>query len=140
MLVEDNPGDVRLTREALKDAKVSNRLTVAKDGLEALAILHGQGAYAEYPRPDVVLLDLNLPGQSGFDVLARIKRDEDLKKIPVVIVSSSKAEQDIARSYDLHANCYVTKPLDLEQFAEVMRSIESFWLTVVKLPPKNRSS
>lgn len=139
LLVEDNPGDVRLTKETFKDAKVRNRLTVAKDGPEALAILAGKGAYAEHPRPDVVLLDLNLPGQSGFEVLERMRTDQNLKNIPVVIVSSSKAEEDIARSYDLQASGYVTKPLDLEQFVQVIKAIDSFWLTVVKLPAQNPS-
>lgn len=139
LLVEDNPGDVRLTQEAFKDAKVRNRLTVARDGTEAMAILHRTGPFENHPRPDVVLLDLNLPGLNGFDVLKRMKESETLRDIPVVIVSSSKAEQDIAKSYKLHASCYVTKPLDLDQFMEVIRSIENFWLTVVKLPASTLS-
>lgn len=134
LLVEDNPGDVRLTREALKDAKLVVNLHVAKDGLEAMAILRNEGKYASKPRPDLILLDLNLPKKDGREVLADIKNDRDLKRIPVVIVTTSKAEEDIVKSYDLHANCYVTKPLDLDQFVTVVHSIEQFWLTIVKLP------
>ena len=135
LLVEDNPGDVRLMQEAFKDAKIRNKITVARDGAEALAMLNRQGRFANQSRPDVVLLDLNLPGQNGFEVLATMKKTDGLKSIPVVILSGSKAEQDIARSYQLNAACYVTKPLDLQQFMEVIRSVEDFWLTVVKLPP-----
>jgi two-component system, chemotaxis family, response regulator Rcp1 len=134
LLVEDNPGDVRLTIEALKEGKVRNRLSVVCDGVEALAFLHQEGKYADAPRPDVILLDLNLPKKDGRAVLAEIKEDERLKRIPVVVLTTSSSEQDILRTYDLHANCYITKPVDLEQFIEVVKGIEEFWLTVVKLP------
>ncbi|MGA2159771.1 MAG: response regulator [Dehalococcoidia bacterium] len=134
LLVEDNPGDVRLTREALKDAKLAINLHVAGDGVEAIAFLRRDKEYASKPRPDLILLDLNLPKKDGREVLADIKNDPDLRRIPVVIVTTSKAEEDILRSYDLHANCYVTKPLDLDQFVKVVHSIEQFWLTIVKLP------
>lgn len=133
MLVEDNPGDVRLTREALRESKLSNNLRVASDGVAALEWLRNQQANA-LALPDVILLDLNLPGKGGQEVLAEIKGDERLRRIPVVIVTSSEAEEDIVRSYDLHANCYVSKPLELDQFTRVVRSIESFWFTIVKLP------
>jgi CheY-like chemotaxis protein len=136
LLVEDNPGDVRLTMEALRDAKVHNRVHVAPDGVEALAFLRQEGKHAGAPRPDLILLDLNLPRKDGREVLAEIKADERLKHIPVVILTTSRAEQDILKSYDLHANCYVTKPVDLDQFIAVVRSIEDFWLTVVALPPE----
>ena len=134
LLVEDNPGDVRLTVEALKDGKVSNRLHVARDGVEALAFLRQEGSHAGAPRPDVILLDLNLPKKDGREVLEEIKADERLRRIPVVVLTTSSSEQDILRTYDLHANCYITKPVDLEQFIEVVKGIEDFWLTVVKLP------
>jgi CheY-like chemotaxis protein len=134
LLVEDNPGDVRLTIEALKDGKVSNRLHVVKDGVEALVFLRQEGPYAAAPRPDVILLDLNLPKKDGRQVLEEIKADEHLRRIPVVVLTTSSSEQDILRTYDLHANCYITKPVDLEQFIDVVRGIEDFWLTVVKLP------
>jgi two-component system, chemotaxis family, response regulator Rcp1 len=134
LLVEDNPGDVRLTMEALKDAKLVINLHVAEDGLEAMALLRNEGKYASTPRPDLILLDLNLPRKDGREVLADIKNDDNLKRIPVVIVTTSKAEEDIVKSYDLHANCYVTKPLDLDQFVMVVHSIEQFWLTIVRLP------
>jgi CheY-like chemotaxis protein len=133
LLVEDNPGDVRLTREALKDAKVRNALHVAMDGVEALAFLRKQGKYSAVPRPDLILLDLNLPKKNGREVLEEIKRDDALRHIPVVILTTSQAEQDIAESYRLHANAYVTKPVDLEQFLTVVKSIEQFWLEIVKL-------
>ncbi len=136
LLVEDNTGDVRLTQEALKEAKVHNHLTVASDGVEALAILRKQGNYAAAVTPDIILLDLNLPKMSGTEVLAQIKKDEALKQIPVVIVTSSKAEEDVAKSYNLHANCYVTKPIDLDQFIKMVRSIEDFWFTIVRLPAR----
>ena len=134
LLVEDNPGDVRLTREALRDGKVFNKLSVAKDGEEALAFLHREGAYADAPRPDVILLDLNLPRRDGREVLEAIKADPSLRTIPVVILTSSEAERDLARAYELNANCYITKPVDLDQFITVVKSIEDFWFTVVKLP------
>lgn len=135
LMVEDNPGDARLAVEALKESKVSNRLNVVEDGVEALAYLRRQGDYSDRQRPDVVFLDLNLPRKSGHEVLAEIKEDESLRQIPVVILSSSEAEKDIFKSYDLHANCFVTKPVDLEQFLHVVKMIEGFWLTIVKLPP-----
>jgi CheY-like chemotaxis protein len=134
LLVEDNPGDVRLTIEALKDARVLNHMSVAEDGVEALAFLRRQGRHVNAPRPDVILLDLNLPRKNGREVLAEIKDDADFKRIPVVVLTTSRAEEDIMRSYNLHANCYIVKPVDLEQFLNVVRSIEDFWLTVVKLP------
>jgi two-component system, chemotaxis family, response regulator Rcp1 len=133
LLVEDNPGDVRLTKEALKDAKVRNTLHVAMDGVEALAFLRKQGKHAAVPRPDLILLDLNLPKKNGREVLEEIKNDDALRHIPVVILTTSQAERDIAESYRLHANAYVTKPVDLEQFLTVVKSIEQFWLEIVKL-------
>ncbi|MGB8992759.1 MAG: response regulator [Desulfobaccales bacterium] len=136
LMVEDNPGDVRLTVEALKEGKVRNNFHTAEDGEEALAYLRQEGRYAGAPRPDLVLLDLNLPKKGGREVLAEIKEDPDLRRIPVVILTVSQAEQDIVKSYNLHANCYITKPVDLDQFLEVVKSIENFWLTVVKLPPR----
>lgn len=135
LLVEDNPGDVRLTREALRDAKLLIRLKVVGDGVEALASLRQEHEHAAAPRPDLILLDLNLPKKDGRQVLEEIKQDPGLRCIPVVILTTSQAEQDIAKSYDLHANCYISKPLDLDQFMRVVRSIEDFWLTIVKLPP-----
>lgn len=134
LLVEDNPGDVRLTQEALKENKVRNNLSVVEDGLEAMAFLHQAGKYADAPRPDLVLLDLNLPKKDGREVLAEIKEDPNLKHIPIVVLTTSKAEEDIIKSYNLHANCYITKPVDLEQFITIVKSIEDFWLTIVKLP------
>jgi CheY-like chemotaxis protein len=139
LLVEDNPGDVRLTREALKDGKVSNNLSVAPDGVEALRFLRREGAYADAPRPDVVLLDLNLPKKDGRQVLQEMKADPSLRTIPVVILTSSEAERDIAGAYELQANCYITKPVDLDQFITVVRSIEDFWFSIVKLPPEPRT-
>jgi CheY-like chemotaxis protein len=134
LLVEDSPGDVELTREALADAKVSNNLSVVVDGVEAMEFLRKQGAYAAAPTPDLILLDLNMPRKDGREVLEEIKGDRDLRRIPVVVLTTSQAERDILASYNLHANCYVTKPVDLTQFIGVVRSIEDFWLTVVKLP------
>jgi two-component system, chemotaxis family, response regulator Rcp1 len=134
LLVEDNPGDARLTREALRDAKVRNNLHVAADGVEALAFLRRQGRYADVPRPDLILLDLNLPKKDGREVLEEIKHEEALRHIPVVVLTTSQAEKDILESYRLQANAYVTKPVDLDQFLEVVRSIEQFWLQVVRLP------
>lgn len=136
LLVEDNPGDVRLTREALRDGKVSNNLSVVQDGVEAMRFLRREGPYADAPRPDVVLLDLNLPKKDGRQVLQEIKGDEALRTIPVVILTSSEAERDIAGAYALQANCYITKPVDLDQFITVVRSIEDFWFSIVKLPPE----
>ncbi|MGD8568653.1 MAG: response regulator [Gammaproteobacteria bacterium] len=134
LLVEDNPADVRLTREALKEAKVRNQLHVVEDGVAAMAFLNRQGEYADAPRPDLILLDLNLPKKDGREVLEEIKRDDMLKRIPVVVLTTSQAEEDIVKTYNLHANCYVTKPVDLDQFITIVRSIEDFWLTIVKLP------
>ena len=134
LLIEDNPGDVRLTMEALKEAKVINNLTVLKDGMEALAFLRREGPYAKAPRPHLILLDLNLPKTDGREVLAEVKADEALKRIPVVVLTTSEDEQDVLKSYNLHANCYVTKPVDLERFIKVVRSIEDFWLGIVMLP------
>jgi CheY-like chemotaxis protein len=134
LLVEDNPGDARLAKEALKDAKVHNNLYWVQDGVEAIAFLRREDNYSEAPRPDVILLDLNLPKKDGREVLADIKADEDLRSIPVVILTVSGAEEDILKTYDLHANCYIQKPLDLDQFVEVVKSIRDFWLTIVKLP------
>ncbi len=136
LLVEDNPGDVRLTREALADAKVANHLGVASDGIDALQYLRRTGKHKDAIRPDLILLDLNLPKKDGRQVLDEIKADPDLRRIPVVVITSSEAEQDIVKSYDLHANCYVSKPLDLSQFVRVVRSVEDFWMTIVKLPPR----
>ncbi len=134
LLVEDNPGDVRLTIEALKEAKVINHLTVVKDGVEALAFLRRQGSYTAAPRPHLIVLDLNLPRKDGREVLADIKADDNLKRIPVVVLTTSQDEQDVLKSYNLHANCYITKPVDLDQFVRVVRSIEDFWLGIVVLP------
>lgn len=134
LLVEDNPGDARLTKEALKDGKVYNRLTVVPDGVEALAYLRREGQYAGAAQPDLILLDLNLPRKDGREVLEEIKADDGLKRIPVVILTSSSAEPDVLKSYGLHANCYVTKPVDLDQFMAAVKAIEDFWLTVVTLP------
>ncbi len=133
--VEDNPGDERLTREALREGKVYHNLHWVKDGVQAMEFLRHQGRYAGVPRPDIVLLDLNLPKKDGREVLEEIKTDEDLKRIPVVVLTTSKAEEDVLRTYNLHANCYVTKPVDLEKFIVVVKSIDVFWLTVVTLPP-----
>lgn len=134
LLVEDNPGDARLAIEVLKEAKVRNTLHWARDGVQALAFLRRERPYEKMPRPDVILLDLNLPRKDGREVLAEIKSDEKLMRIPVVVLTISKDEEDIFRTYNLHANCYVTKPLDLDQFVKVVKSIEDFWLTIVKLP------
>jgi len=139
LLAEDNPGDVRLTQEALRESKIRNNLNVVTDGMEALAFLRKQGKYADSPTPDVVLLDLNLPKKDGREVLAEIKSDPVLKRIPVVIITSSEAEKDILRTYDLHANCYVSKPVDLDQFIRVIQAVENFWLTIVKLPSDIRN-
>ena len=135
LLVEDNPGDARLAAEALKDAKVLNNLHVVEDGVEAMTFLRREGKHADAPRPDVILLDLNLPKKDGREVLAEVKTDENLRRIPVVILTVSRDEEDILKTYDLHANCYITKPIDLDQFMKVVKSIEEFWLTIVKLPP-----
>jgi two-component system, chemotaxis family, response regulator Rcp1 len=134
LLVEDNPGDVRLTKEALKEGKLLNQLTVVGDGVEALSFLRKQGIYADAVQPELILLDLNLPKKDGREVLAEIKADPNLRRIPVVVLTTSSSEEDILKIYDLHANCYITKPVDLEQFMGVVKSIEDFWVSVVKLP------
>jgi len=139
LLVEDNPGDVDLVREALSDAKVKNRLHVTTDGVEAMKFLRRQDNYADAPCPDLILLDLNLPKKSGREVLSEIRSDQELDTLPVVILTSSKEEEDIVKSYKLHANCYISKPVDFEQFMKVVQSIEDFWFTVVKLPCRGRS-
>ncbi|HBZ57212.1 MAG TPA: response regulator [Syntrophobacteraceae bacterium] len=135
LLVEDNPGDVDLARDSLESSKIRNTLHVVSDGVEALDFLYRRGKYAAAPCPDLILLDLNLPKKNGREVLAEIKSDENLKRIPVVILTASKDEEDILQSYNLHANCYISKPIDLHQFVRVVRAIEHFWLTIVKLPP-----
>jgi chemotaxis family two-component system response regulator Rcp1 len=136
LLAEDSPADVRLTQEALKHAKVRNNLYTVRDGVEAMAFLRHEGEFKNMPRPDLVLLDLNMPKKDGREVLKEIKEDPDLRRIPVVVLTVSQAEEDILKSYNLHANCYVTKPVGLDQFLDAVQSIEGFWLTVVKLPPK----
>ncbi len=134
LLVEDNPGDVRLTQETLKDFNVLNNLSVVGDGVEAMSFLRREGKYANAPRPDLILLDLNLPKKGGREVLSEIKQDNQLKRIPVVILTTSGAEQDVSSTYELHANCYIVKPVDLDQFSEVVKSIETFWFGTVRLP------
>lgn len=134
LLVEDNPADVRLMKEALRDSKVRNDLHVVEDGVEAMAFLRKEEAYSSAVTPDIILLDLNLPKKSGFEVLAEVKCDEELKRIPIVVLTTSRADEDIVKSYNLHANCYISKPVDLEQFMHVVRTTEDFWLTIVKLP------
>ncbi|SNB46566.1 response regulator [Geobacter sp. DSM 9736] len=136
LLVEDNPGDVELVREALNEGKLRNELHVAYDGLQALRYLRGEGEYSDRHLPDLILLDLNLPRMHGKEVLQEIKTDPALKKIPVVVLTTSREEEDVLRSYDQYANCYITKPVDLEQFLHVVQSIEDFWFTIVKLPGK----
>jgi two-component system, chemotaxis family, response regulator Rcp1 len=134
LLVEDNPVDVLVAEDALTEAKMCNKVHVAEDGEEALDFLYRRGKYVDAPRPDLILLDLNLPKKSGTDVLAEIKQDPDLLDIPVVILTTSEAEKDVLTSYSLHANCFITKPVDMKQFTEVIKSIEDFWFTIVKLP------
>ena len=134
LLVEDNPGDVELTREALETAKVSSRLHVVDDGVEATDFLFRRGKFADAPEPDIILLDLNLPTKDGREVLSEVKADPDLSKIPIVVLTTSQADEDILRSYQLHANCYITKPVDFNQFLHIIAAIEEFWLSVVKLP------
>jgi two-component system response regulator len=136
LLIEDNPGDVRLTREALKDMKLKNALHVVPDGVEAMAFLRREGDYASAPRPDIILLDLNLPRKDGREVLEEIKQDEVLKRIPVVVLTTSDDESDILASYNLHANCYITKPVDMRRFIAIVQNIENFWFSIVKLPPE----
>jgi len=135
LLVEDSPSDTDLTVEALAAGKIRNRLSIVEDGVQAMEFLRRQGAYANAPRPDLIMLDLNLPRKDGREVLAEIKADDTLKTIPVVVLTTSQADEDILRVYELNANCYITKPVDFKQFMAVVRSIEEFWLTVVKLPP-----
>ena len=135
LLVEDNPGDVRLVREVFKDAKVANNISVAEDGVEAMAFLRKEGRFTNAVHPDLILLDLNLPKKDGREVLTEIKTDDALKRIPVIVLTTSSAEEDIMKSYSEYANSYITKPINLEQFIKVVRSIEDFWLTIVKLPP-----
>jgi len=134
LLVEDNPGDVRLMKEAFREGKVFCRINVVEDGVEAMRYLRREGKYREVGRPDIIMLDLNLPKKDGREVLEEIKFDENLKRIPVMVLTTSSDEQDILRSYNLHANCYITKPVELEKFIHLVKSIESFWLTLVKLP------
>ena len=135
LLVEDNPADVRLTREVLREGKVSNNLSVVRDGVQAMAFLRREGEFHDAPRPGLVLLDLNLPKKDGREVLQEIKQDPDLRRVPVVVLTTSKSEEDILKSYNLYANCYVTKPVDLDQFIKVVKTIDDFWLAVVRLPP-----
>jgi len=136
LLIEDDPGDVRLTQEALKDSKLRNNLSVAEDGVEALAFLRREGQYADAPKPDIILLDLNLPRKDGREVLEEIKADADLRRIPVVVMTTSDADEDILASYNLHANCYITKPVDMSRFVQIVKTIEGFWFSIVKLPPQ----
>jgi CheY-like chemotaxis protein len=136
LLVEDNPGDARLTRETWKESKLLNHLSVVADGVEAMAFLRREGKYVNAAHPDLILLDLNLPKKDGREVLAEIKADEQLRRIPVVVLTTSNAEQDILKTYELHANCYITKPVDLEQFSAVVKALTEFWFTIVKLPPE----
>jgi CheY-like chemotaxis protein len=136
LMVEDSPSDVCVTRETLKDSKVLNHISVVNDGEEAMAFLRREGKYVKATRPDLILLDLNLPKKNGLEVLAEVKADEQLRRIPVVVLTTSSAEQDILKTYDLHANCYITKPVDLNQFSAVVKTIEEFWFTIVRLPPE----
>lgn len=136
LLVEDNPGDVRLIQEIFQDGKIYNDLKIARDGEEALNYLHQRGMYQNSPNPDLILLDLNLPKKNGYEVLTEVKADERLRHIPVIILTASKAEEDIARAYDQYANCYLTKPIDLNQFINVVQQIKSFWLSIVQLPSR----
>ena len=135
LLIEDNPGDVRLTVEALKESKIINNLNVVYDGIEALSYLQKEGIYKDKPRPDLIILDLNLPKKDGREVLGEIKSEDSLKQIPIVILTTSEAEEDIIKSYELHANCYITKPVNMEQFIKVVKSIGDFWFSIVMLPP-----
>jgi chemotaxis family two-component system response regulator Rcp1 len=137
LLVEDSPADILITREAFEEAKLLNSLHVAEDGVQAMEFLRRQGRYASAPRPDLILLDLNLPRKNGREVLAEIKNDPDLKSIPVVILTTSGTDEDILKAYDLHANCYVVKPVGFESFLKAVQSIRNFWFSVVALPPEN---
>ncbi len=139
LLVEDNPGDARLAKEALFDSKLKNNLFIVVDGVEAMRFLGKEGEYAKMPTPDLILLDLNLPKKDGRQVLKEIKEDENYKRIPVVILTMSRAEEDVLASYNLHANCFISKPIDLNQFLKVVHSIEDFWLTIVKLPKNSKN-
>ena len=139
LVVEDNAGDARLIREVLNNDKVFASLHMTKDGVEAMDFLRNKGNYRNSPKPDLIILDLNLPRKDGREVLAEIKNDDKLKHIPIVIMTISQAEEDILKSYNLHANCYITKPIDLNQFIKVVKSIEDFWFSIVKLPPKTNS-
>ncbi len=136
LLVEDDPGDVRLTREALKGSKLRNNLHIVEDGEEAMEFLRKEGVFADAPRPDIILLDLNLPRKDGREVLEEIKEDSDLRRIPVVVLTTSESDEDILISYNLHANCYITKPVEMKQFLQIVKTIEGFWFTIVKLPPQ----
>lgn len=136
LLVEDNPGDVVLTQEALREGKIRNRLSIAKDGVEAIAFLRKEGEFANAPRPDLILLDLNMPRKNGSEVLMEVKADPDLKTIPVVILTTSDAEQDVLKAYQLSANCYITKPVEFDRFVKVVQTIDEFWLSIVQLPPR----
>lgn len=138
-MVEDNPGDIRLTLEAFKDGKIHNHISIVTDGIEALAFLRRESKYSNVKKPDIILLDLNLPKKDGRELLQEIKNDEKLKNIPVIVLSCSSAEEDILKSYKLHANCYISKPVDLDQFVNVVKSIETFWLEIVKLPPRENN-
>ena len=140
LLVEDNEGDVGLVEEVFQEAKIMNNLNIAEDGEEAILFLRKEGKFSNVPSPDIILLDLNLPGKDGREVLKEIKEDDELKRIPVVILTTSKAEGDILKSYNLHANSYITKPVDFDQFIKVIKSIENFWLDIVKLPSKGNGS
>jgi CheY-like chemotaxis protein len=140
LLVEDNPGDVRLTQEGLAESRITNNLHTVADGVEALAYLKRQAPYVDASRPDLIMMDLNLPRMDGRELLAKIKSDDDFRRIPVVVLTTSEAEDDVIKAYDLHANCYITKPVDLEKFITVVNSIENFWLTIVKLPDKANNS
>jgi len=137
LVVEDNAGDARLIREVLNDNKIFNSLKVVKDGVEALEFLRNKGKFKDEPKPDLIILDLNLPRKDGREVLSEVKNDDNLKHIPIVIMTISQAEEDIMKSYSLYANCYITKPIDLDEFIKVIRSIEDFWFSIVKLPPKS---
>ncbi len=136
LLVEDNPGDVRLAKEALKECKIDNTVYVVQDGVEAMEFLHKEGKHKGAPRPDLILLDLNLPRKSGREVLEEVKADPDLKRIPVVVMTVSRDEEDVLKAYNLHANCYITKPIDFGQFVRITRSIDEFWFSIVRLPPR----
>ncbi|MGB0694179.1 MAG: response regulator [Rhodospirillaceae bacterium] len=136
LLVEDNPGDVRLAAEAFKEGDLSTRLHSVSDGIEAMSFLRAEGSYATLPRPDLVLLDLNLPRKDGREVLQEMKGDADLRRIPVIVLTTSQADADIQKSYDLHANCYIVKPVDFDKFIEVVHGIEQFWCSMVKLPSR----